>query len=234
MERERRRGITSKSEDNNNNNNTKEKTEPITFRLKTSLIDELRNEAKEEGMNLNALVHRALIQYIWCNTPSTKGMMVPTSKSRFKAIMEELTEEQIMKVSQANDKTDPKSLQFILHGEYSEESLIESLEIWSIASRFDFSKRLEDGAEKNEKRGIQLMVSHNMGYKCSVFFCMTIVKAIENASGEQPKYNISENYFALTVDSPGAKSILQFPFQQKQKRQQEQHIIKKRNKEEER
>lgn len=188
-----------------NNNNNKEKTESITFRLESRLIDRLKKESKEEGTNLNLLVRKALIQYIWCNTGAAKGMMVPTSKARFKAIIEELSDEQIQKVSQANDKTNPKSLQFILHGEYSEEALTESLEIWSIASRFDFVKRkLDDGQ-------VYMSVHHNMGYKCSLFFCMTIVEAINNASGKRPSHTISENSFALTIDSGAARKVLQSP-----------------------
>jgi hypothetical protein len=190
---------------NNNNNNSREKTQSITFRLESQLINQLKNEAREERTNINSLVRKALIQYIYCNTGSAKGMMVPTSKSRFKAIMEELTVEQIQKVSQANEKTNPKSLQFILHGEYSEEALSESLEIWSIASRFEYVKRtLDDGK-------VYMSVHHNMGYKSSLFFCMTIIEAINNASGKRPSHTISENSFALTLDSGTAEQVLQSP-----------------------
>ncbi len=190
---------------NNNNNNSKEKTESITFRLESGLINRVKNEAKEERTNINSVIHKALVQYIYCNSGAAKGMMVPTSKPRFKAIMEELSVEQIQKVSQANDKTNPKSLQFILHGEYTEEALSDSLEIWSIASRFDFVKRMLDNGQ------MYMSVHHNMGYKCSLFFCTTIVEAINNASGKRPSYTISENSFTLTIDSGTAKQVLQSP-----------------------
>ena len=189
----------------NNNNNSKRKTEVITFRLESDLVDHLKEESEEEGMSLNSLVRKSLIQYLWCHSGAAKGTMVPTSKSRFKAIMEELTEDQILKVSEANDKTNPKSLQFILHGEYTEQALAESLEIWSIASRFDFIRRtLDDGQT-------YMSVRHGMGYKCSLFFCNTIVEAIYNASGKRPTATISDNSFALTVDGVAAKQVLRSP-----------------------
>ncbi|AIF82229.1 hypothetical protein NTE_00147 [Candidatus Nitrososphaera evergladensis SR1] len=173
--------------------NSKEETETKTFRVKSSVLDQLKREAEEEGISLNSLVHKAFMQYIWCNTKTAKGMMVPVSKARLRVIMEKMTEEEIIEVSQANSKTDPKALQFILHGEYSEDALIESLEIWSIASRFTFSKK------RTQDNKIQLLVHHNMGYKCSLFFCKTIAEAIHNATGNRPQYNISDNFFALTV-----------------------------------
>ncbi|AIF83924.1 hypothetical protein NTE_01864 [Candidatus Nitrososphaera evergladensis SR1] len=192
-------------------NNSKEKTETITFRLKAELIDQLKKETIEEGMNLNSLVQKALMEYLWCHSGVAKGTMVPTSKSRFKAIMEELSKEQILRVSEANDKTNPKSLQFVLHGEYTEQALSESLEIWSIASRFDFVKRILD-----DKR-VYMSVRHGMGYKCSLFFCTTIVEAIHNASGRRPLATVSEDYFALTVDPTAAKHVLQSPELQRKK-----------------
>ena len=189
----------------NNNNNSKRKTEVITFRLESDLVDHLKEESEEEGMSLNSLVRKSLIQYLWCHSGAAKGTMVPTSKSRFKAIMEELSEDQILKVSAANDKTNPKSLQFILHGEYTEQALAESLEIWSIASRFDFIRRtLDDGQT-------YMSVRHGMGYKCSLFFCNTIVEAIYNASGKRPTATISDDSFALTVDGVAAKQMLRSP-----------------------
>jgi hypothetical protein len=186
-------------------NNSKSRTENITFRLESDLVDRLKEESEEEKINLNSLVRKSLIEYLWCHSGAARGTMVPTSKSRFKAIMEELSEDQILKVSEANDKTDPKSLQFILHGEYTEQALAESLEIWSIVSQFDFAKRmLNDGRT-------YMSVRHGMGYKCSLFFCNTIVEAIYNASGKRTSSIISDDSFVLTVDPVVAKQMLRSP-----------------------
>lgn len=60
----------------NNNNNSKRKTEVITFRLESDLVDHLKEESKEEGMSLNSLVRKSLIQYLWCHSGAAKGTMV--------------------------------------------------------------------------------------------------------------------------------------------------------------
>jgi hypothetical protein len=169
-----------------------EKTTPVTFRITESMLDKLKEDAEEQRISLNTLVMQVFNHHIWCNTEHVKGMMVPISKARLKTILEKLTDDEIVEVSQANSKTDPKALQYMLHGEYSESALMESIAIWARAAHFELTNRLLD-------HSTQISIHHDMGIKCSRFFAETFVEAFLDASGKRPKLEVLENSFIVTI-----------------------------------
>lgn len=150
--------------------NFTEKTTPATFRVTENMLDKLKEDAEEQHISLNTLVMQIFNHHIWCNAGHVKGMMVPISKARLKTVLEKLTDDEILEVSQANSKTNPKSLQYMLHGEYSESALKENIGTWARAAHFEFTSRLLDHTN-------QITIHHGMGRKCSLFFAETFIEA---------------------------------------------------------
>lgn len=171
-----------------------EKTISVTFHITKNMIDKLREDAEGQGISLNTLVMQVFNHHIWCNSEHVKGMMVPISKARFKTVIEQLTDDQILSVSEANSKTDPRALQYMLHGEYSESALMESISIWARAAHFGYTTRLLDHAT-------QITIHHDMGRKCSLFFSETFAEAFFDANGRKPKLEILDNSFVVTIDN---------------------------------
>ena len=79
---------------------SQKKTETATFRIEKEMLEQLRSGAKDDNITLNSFVNQILIQFQEWYAPAKKAGMIPLPKVLLMKIMEKLTKEEIIQISE--------------------------------------------------------------------------------------------------------------------------------------
>jgi len=90
----------------------KTKTETVTFRLPSSLVDELRMDAELERISLNNYIAKIFSNHIQWERYEQKVGLLPMTEAFLSEVLSQLTEEQIVNLAQRLEKN--KSSQIYL------------------------------------------------------------------------------------------------------------------------
>lgn len=101
-----------------------------TFRLTSSLVDELRKEADLEKINLNALVIKILSNHVLWEKYERKVGLLPMTKPFVKDSIRRLDEDEIKTLAKEIEKDTFSNILRFMKGSYSVEEFVEILRAW--------------------------------------------------------------------------------------------------------
>jgi hypothetical protein len=107
-----------------------DKTKTVSVRLSTSLIDELKQEAKIEKINFNSLVSKILGNHVLWEKYERKVGLLPMTKPFVKYAVEKLTEKEIIHLAEVIEKDTFSDILHFMKGEYTVEDFVEILRTW--------------------------------------------------------------------------------------------------------
>ena len=81
-------------------NSKKTKTETVTFRLPSSIIDELRMDAELDGVSLNSYVTKIFSNHIQWERYERKVGLLPMTEAFLSEVLGQLTDGQIVNLAQ--------------------------------------------------------------------------------------------------------------------------------------
>lgn len=163
------------------------KTETSTFRIEKDILEKLRVDADEDKISLNALVNQVLSQHVEWDAPAKKSGFVPLPKILLMKIMDNLTEEQIIQVSEYMVKNEIKDIILILRKEHNVNSFLDSIESWAKTSDFPFSH--EDKGSGTHS----YVVTHDMGKNWSLYFGIIFTRILEELGVTHVNFEITNN-----------------------------------------
>ena len=107
-----------------------DKTKTVSFRLSSSLIEELKQEAEIEKINFNALISKILGNHILWEKYERKVGLLPMTKPFVKYAIEKLSEKEIIYLAEVIEKDTFSDILNFMKGEYTVEDFIEILRTW--------------------------------------------------------------------------------------------------------
>ncbi len=107
-----------------------DKTKTVSFRLSSSLIEELKQEAEIEKTNFNALISKILGNHILWEKYERKLGLLPMTKPFVKDAIQRLTEKEIIYLAEVIEKDTFADILNFMKGEYDVEDFIEILRTW--------------------------------------------------------------------------------------------------------
>jgi len=107
-----------------------DKTKTVSFRLSSSLISELKQEAEIEKMNFNALISKILGNHILWEKYERKLGLLPMTKPFVKDAIQRLTEKEIIYLAEVIEKDTFADILNFMKGEYTVDDFIEILRTW--------------------------------------------------------------------------------------------------------
>lgn len=107
-----------------------EKTKTVSFRLSSSLIEELKQEAGMEKMNFNALISKILANHVLWEKYERKLGLLPMTKPFVKDAIQRLTEKEIIYLAEVIEKDTFADILNFMKGEYTVNDFIEILRTW--------------------------------------------------------------------------------------------------------
>ncbi|HJU35036.1 MAG TPA: hypothetical protein VJ695_07925 [Nitrososphaera sp.] len=139
-------------------------SENISFRIAKVLLNQLRQEAKEDQITLNTLVNKIIDSYVNFTSNAPKAGMIPIHRLCLITLLEGYNEEEVKEIARRFVKAISVQTPLLLRGKYDFEAVLESHRSWIKAAGFQY--RYSKDAEKNRHTFI---VEHDMGKKFSLF-----------------------------------------------------------------
>jgi len=107
-----------------------DKTKTVSFRLSSSLIEELKQEAVIEKINFNSLISKILGNHNLWEKYERKVGLLPMTKPFVKYSIQKLTDKEIIYLAEVIEKDTFSDILNFMKGEYTVEDFIEILRTW--------------------------------------------------------------------------------------------------------
>ncbi len=108
----------------------KKKSQTITVRLDPDLIEDLKNDAEMERINVNALISKVLSNHILWERYERKMGLLPMTKPFVKYSINQMEDSEIIHLAEEVEKDTFSDILNFMKGEYSVEDFIEILRSW--------------------------------------------------------------------------------------------------------
>lgn len=108
----------------------KKKSQTITVRLDPDLIEDLKNDAEMERINVNALISKVLSNHILWERYERKMGLLPMTKPFVKYSINQMEDPEIIHLAEEVEKDTFSDILNFMKGEYSVEDFIEILRSW--------------------------------------------------------------------------------------------------------
>jgi len=106
------------------------KTKTVSFRLSSSLIEELKQEAGIEKINFNSLISKILGNHVLWEKYERKVGLLPMTKPFVKYSIQKLTDKEIIYLAEVIEKDTFSDILNFMKGDYTVEDFIEILRTW--------------------------------------------------------------------------------------------------------
>jgi hypothetical protein len=148
------------------------KTETVTFRLLSSLIDELRVDAELEGVSLNNYVAKIFSNHIQWERYERKVGLLPMTEAFLREVLSQLTDEQIVNLAQRLEKQKFTNILAFMKNSHDVEDFVEVMRAWLTVSWMQQSIEVRDGK-------YYFKIQHSLGTKWSLYV-KTLISELSN------------------------------------------------------
>ena len=147
---------------NDDSDSKKTKTETVTFRLPSSLVDELRMDAELESISLNNYVAKIFSNHIQWERYERKVGLLPMTEAFLREVLSQLTEEQIVNLAQRLEKQKFTNILAFMKNSHDVEDFVEVIRAWLTVSWMQQSIEVRDGK-------YHFKIQHSLGTKWSLY-----------------------------------------------------------------
>jgi hypothetical protein len=148
--------------DNDESDARKIKTETVTFRLPSSLIDELRMDAELESVSLNNYVAKIFSNHIQWERYERKVGLLPMTEAFLREVLNQLTDEQIVNLAQRLEKQKFTNILAFMKNSHSVDDFVEVIRAWLTVSWMQQNIEVRDGK-------YHFKIQHSLGAKWSLY-----------------------------------------------------------------
>lgn len=168
------------------------KSESITFRLVSEVLDKLRKKAKHDKVTVNTLVNQLIADYFdWGKTAIEAGWMVMPKTTVSKAL-EMLGQDEIRSLADAAYQ-ETKDMFIFMKGKDDEQSFLSILRIISEKSGFHLRELERDGKTT-------FIIQHDLGRNYSLF-SKSLYETIMHNYGVQVKFETTNHSLIMSLMS---------------------------------
>ncbi len=140
----------------------KPKTETVTFRLLSSLLDELRMDAELEGVSLNNYVAKIFSNHIQWERYERKVGLLPMTEAFLREVLSQLSDEQIVNLAQRLEKQKFTNILAFMKNNHDVEDFVEVMRAWLTVSWMQQNIEVRDGK-------YYFKIEHSLGTKWSLY-----------------------------------------------------------------
>ena len=141
-----------------------------TFRFDGNLLDSLKEEAEQKRTSLNTLVSQILLIHSEYHTFAAKGGMVSMPKNLLVRIMDKLSPQEVIQLSENIASNELKDTILLMKNEYSANSILDFIESWARVGGYPYRHHVEDAKDSSSKKKHSFVLQHDMGERWSLYF----------------------------------------------------------------
>ena len=161
----------------------KTKTETATFRLPSSIIDELRKDAELDGVSLNSYVTKIFSNHIQWERYERKVGLLPMTEAFLSEVLGQLTDEQIVNLAQKLEKQKFKNILAFMKDSHGVEDFVEVMRTWLTVSWMQQNIEVRNGK-------YYFKIQHSLGPKWSLYVRTLIAELSYDILGKRADIGI--------------------------------------------
>lgn len=159
------------------------RTETVTFRLPSPLIDELRMDAELEGVSLNNYVARIFSNHIQWERYERKVGLLPMTEAFLREVLNQLTDPQIVNLAQKIEKQKFRNILAFMRDSPDVNDLVEVMRAWLTVSWMQQNIEVRNGK-------YYFKIQHNLGPKWSLYVKTLIAELSNDMLGRRADISI--------------------------------------------
>ena len=169
-------------------------TESLTIRVDEQILDELRRESDQKLESPNTLINQVLKQYVKWHAYAPKAGIFYMSRTLLSSILDELSNEDIVKISERDVKDNFNDFFFMFQNEYNIENVLELLDYYARASGLNYKHRIEGTSHF-------IIIQLDMGQKTTLLLATTL-KNVFDRIAKVPNYDIqhTDNMIRIRIE----------------------------------
>jgi predicted HicB family RNase H-like nuclease len=179
---------------------TGKKTESITFRLESEILDCLRREAKIKDVSVNTLVSQIVKQHANWHSIAPQAGFIPVRKPLIIKLLESQNDEQIKSLAQHVALYSNKDFILMLRRKYNIHSALDMIETWLRVSGYPYTRNLED-LDYSSKL-YSFIVQHQMGRKWSLYLAEVYRNLFEEFGVRNGQFDMTDSALAYEIVVP--------------------------------
>lgn len=161
----------------------KAKTETITFRLPSALIEELRRDAEVEGVSLNSYASKIFSNHILWERYERKVGLLPMTEAFLKETLHQLSDEQVVNLAQKLEKQKFKNILAFMNDNPTVGDFVELIRTWLNVSWMQQNVEVDNGAYR-------LKIQHNLGNKWSIYVRTLVSELAQDVLGKKASIKV--------------------------------------------
>jgi hypothetical protein len=166
------------------------RTETITFRLPSSLIDELRKDAELEDVSLNALVTRIFSNHVQWERYERKVGLLPMTKPFLKEVLNQMTDDQVIDLAYKIEKESFKGILRFMKENIELDDFLRFLRTWLTASWMQHNIVIKNDSYR-------FNIQHDLGIKWSLYVKTLVSELCQDILGKAVDIKIDDNLISL-------------------------------------
>jgi hypothetical protein len=172
----------------------KARTESLTIRVDKQILDELRRESDQKLVSPNTLINQVLKQYVKWHAYAPKAGIFYMSRTLLSSILDELSNEHIVKISERDVKDNFNDFFFMFQNEYNIENVMELLDYYARASGLNYKHRIEGTSHF-------VIIQLDMGQKTTLLLATTL-KNVFDRIAKVPNYDMqhTDNMIKIRIE----------------------------------
>jgi predicted DNA-binding ribbon-helix-helix protein len=179
---------------------TRKKTESITFRLESQILESLRQEAKKKDVSVNTLVSQIAKQHTNWHSVAAQAGFISVRKPLMTELLESQNDEQIKSLAKHVAVSSNKDFLLMLRRKYNIHSALDMIETWISISGYSYSHNTEDLDYSN--RSHFFIVQHNMRLKWSLYLSELYKNFFEDFGIRNAQFDLTDSSLAFEIVVP--------------------------------
>ncbi len=140
----------------------KKKTETMSFRLDSSVLEKMRHEADSQGVSLNVMANKIFSRYIEWGMFESKVGMVPVAKPIISALFQKLSKDEVIEMANKIGQSTVSDIATFMKGEMDVDSFVSWFETRMNMSAFEMNHTVNNGIHS-------YVIKHDLGYNWSLY-----------------------------------------------------------------
>jgi hypothetical protein len=171
------------------------KTETLTFRIDSEIVEKLRQEANQKDVTINTLLNQIMKQHIDWHSIAHKAGFIAVRSTLVRRLFDEIGDEQKIKLIAADlAKCSNKDSLLVLRDRYDVTAALKFIESWIKVSGFPYKHDII--IDSNVHR---FMIHHNMGRKWSLYLSELYRNLFQDLNVTEIHVDITDNTLAFAV-----------------------------------
>jgi hypothetical protein len=176
------------------------KTESITFRLDSDILDRLRQEARRKDISVNTLVTQITKQHANWHSIAAQAGFITVRKQLITKLLETHNEEQMKSLAEHIAKISNKDFILMLRRQYNIHSVLDSIETWVRISGYPYTHNTKD--LDYDSMSHLFVIQHQMGIKWSLYLAYLYRNLFEEFAVRNAQFDTTDSTLTFEVIVP--------------------------------